>query len=401
MVDRRLLVLALGTFAIGTDSFVVAGILPLVAHSMNVRVAIAGQMVTLYAISYSLLSPVVATLFAHWPRKKLLLSGMVVFVIANVLTALSPTLPLLFVSRLLAGLGAAMFSPTATATGASIVAPEQRGRALAIVIAGLSSATALGAPLGTVIGGLGDWRSTMWFVAALGTASGLGVWALLPYVSAPPAVSLRERLAPLADARVAWTLVTTLFAYTGAFTVYTYIGVTLDRVTNGDGNTLAALLVVWGIAATAGNMLSGRFTDAFGNRRVINTVLVIGVINFALLPLTSAHMATTIVALIVWGVCGWGLLVPQQHRLLHIFPSMGALLMSLNSAGIYLGVSASGVLGGFAITYLDKYHLGLLAACFMGVSLVFSQVADRLIARRAAARAGAQRGHALPESGTA
>jgi multidrug resistance protein len=382
-VDRRLIALSLGMFALGTDSFVVAGILPLVSRSMGVSIALAGQMVTLYAISYALLSPVVATVFSHWPRKKLLLAGLVVFIVGNVMTAMAPTLMLLFAGRLVAGLGAAMFSPTATATGASLVPAEQRGRALAIVIAGLTSATALGSPIGTVLGGLGDWRVTMWFVASLGLASGLSIWFLLPEVPAPPPVSLRQRLAPLGDGRVALTLLTTLFAYCGVFIVYTYIGVTLDRVTHGDGNILAGLLLVWGISATVGNIVSGRLTDTLGSRRIINTVLVVAAVNFVLLPWSSAHLATTILALIVWGICGWGLLVPQQHRLLGIFPATGPLLMGLNSAATYLGVSASGILGGFGITFLDKYHLGLFGACFIVVAFVLAQLSHRLIVRRA------------------
>jgi DHA1 family inner membrane transport protein len=129
--------------------------------------------------------------------------------------------------RLVAGLGAAMFSPTATAAGASLVAPESRGRALAVVIAGLTSATALGSPIGTVLGGMLDWRATMWFVAALGLASGVGIWFLLPDMPSPPPVSLKQRLAPLGDRRVAFTLLTTLSTYSGAFIAYTYIGVML------------------------------------------------------------------------------------------------------------------------------------------------------------------------------
>ena len=78
-------------------------------------------------------------------------------------------------SRVLAGVGAAMFSPTATSAGASLASPERRGQALAIVIAGLSSATALGAPLGTFIGGWLGWRATMWFVAAVAALAAIGV----------------------------------------------------------------------------------------------------------------------------------------------------------------------------------------------------------------------------------
>lgn len=386
-MDRRLIVLALGMFAIGTDSFVVAGILPLVSHSLNVSVALVGQMVTLYAISYALLSPVVAALAAHWPRKRLLLSGLAVFIVGNVMTALAPTLALVFASRLVAGLGAAMFSPTATATGASLVPAEQRGRALAIVIAGLTSATALGSPIGTVLGGLGDWRVTMWFVSALGLASAVGIWALLPQVPSPPPVSLRERLAPLADGRVALTLLTTLTAYGGLFIVYTYVGVTFDRVTHGDGNVLAALLFVWGIAATAGNIIAGRLTDRLGSRRIINAAILLAAVDFALLPWSSAHLATAVLALVVWGVCGWGLLVPQQHRLLGIAPTMAPLLMGLNSAAIYIGVSVSGVLGAFGVTFIDKYHLGLFGAFFIAIALGLAELAYRRIARRVASTA--------------
>ncbi len=386
-MDRRLLILALGMFALGTDSFVVAGILPMVAQSMDVTVAVAGQMVTVYAISYALLSPVVAAAAARWSRKSLLLGGLGVFIAGNVMTALAPTLTLLLTSRLVAGLGAAMFSPTATAAGASLVPPEQRGRALAVIIAGLSSATALGSPIGTVLGGLGDWRITMWFVAALGLLSAVGIWALLPHIPTPAPVSLRQRLAPMADSRVALTLLTTLSAYGGLFIVYTYVGVTFDRVTHGSGNVLAGLLLVWGVAATAGNIVLGRLTDRMGSRRIINGAILAATINFVLLPWSSAHLATAILALVVWGVCGWGMLVPQQHRLLGIFPAMGPLLMGLNSAALYLGVSASGILGGVGITFLDKYQLGLFGACFLALSFVFAESAHRLIVRRSASTA--------------
>jgi MFS transporter, DHA1 family, inner membrane transport protein len=311
-MDRRLLILALGMFALGTDNFVVAGILPMVARSMTAPVSLVGQMVTLYAISYAVLSPIMAAVTAHWPRKRLLLSGLAVFIIGNVATALAPTLTLLFVSRLVAGFGAAMFSPIATSVGASLVPPERRGRALAVVITGLTSATALGSPIGTALSGLGDWRTAMWFVAALGMASALGIGTMLPQVPSPPPVSLRQRLTPLTDSRVMLTLCTTLMMYSGLFIVYTYIALSFDRVTHGNSNLLAALLFAWGIAATAGNLVAGRLTDRFGSRRIINSAVLVAFINFVLLPWSSAYLATAVTALVIWGLCGWGMLVPQS-----------------------------------------------------------------------------------------
>ncbi|MGM9488300.1 MFS transporter [Ideonella sp. YS5] len=380
-MDKRLLVLASGMFAIGTDSFVVAGVLGQVASSLGVSVALAGQMVTVYALGYALLSPVIAAAAAHWPRKRLLLAGLVIFVIGNVITAVAPSIGLVLASRLLAALGAAMFSPTATAAGASLVPPEQRGRALAIVVAGLSSATALGAPLGTFIGGWLDWRATMWFVSAIGALAAVGVAWRLPLIPTPPAVSLAKRLAPLTDARVLLTLATTWLVYAGLFTVYTYIGSSFDRATGGDGRVLAGLLLLWGAAATVGNLAAGKLTDRFGSRFIINASIAVAALDFALLPWSSASLITAVPALIVWGLCGWGLVVPQQHRLISIAPSAAPLLLGLNSAALYVGVSMSGVIGGAAIALVDRHSLGLIGAIFIVVALFVAEQAQRRIVR--------------------
>jgi predicted MFS family arabinose efflux permease len=380
-----LIVLAAGMFAIGTDSFVVAGILPQVSKSLGVTVGVAGQMVTLYALSYALLSPVIAATAAHWPRKRLLLAGLAVFVVGNLLTAIVPTIEWVLASRLLAGLGAAMFSPTATATGASLVPPEKRANALAIVIAGLTSATALGSPMGTFIGGLGDWRSTMWFVTAVGLAASVAVYIMLPNIPALPAVTLRQRLAPLKDSRVVLTLLTTLAAYSGLFAVYTYIGVTLDRATGGKPDVLAGLLLTWGLAATVGNLAAGKLTDRFGSRTIIYGAIAVSAIDFALLPFATAHYWSAAVAIIVWGVCGWGLLVPQQHRLISLSPGSAPLLLGLNSAALYIGVSAAGVIGAASITLLDRHQIGFVGAALLALAFIISQRADRLIRREKAA----------------
>jgi predicted MFS family arabinose efflux permease len=381
-MDKRLLVLASGMFAIGTDSFVVAGILGQVSASFDVSVALAGQMITLYALSYALLSPVIAATAAHWARKRLLLSGLAVFVLGNVMTAVSPSIELALASRLLAGLGAAIFSPTATAAGASLVAPEQRGRALAIVVAGLSSATALGAPLGTFIGGLLDWRATMWFVAAVGALAAMGVAWRLSEIPILPPVSLTYRLAPLRDARVLLTLLTTWLVYGGLFLVYTYIDSSFDRATGGDARVLAGLLLLWGLAATVGNLIAGRLTDRFGSRRVINAAIAVVALDFALLPWSSSTLATAVPALVVWGLCGWGLFVPQQHRLISITPAAAPLLLGLNSAALYVGVSMSGVVGGLAIAKFGSHALGLIGAVFIVFALVVAEWAQRRIAQR-------------------
>ena len=378
-MNRRLLVLTLGTFAIGTDSYVVAGILPHVARSFGVGVAAAGQFVTVYSLTYALLTPIMATLTAHWPRRRVLMAGLIVFVVGNILTGALRTFGLALGARAVAGLGAAMFSPAASATAAALVAPERRGRALAVVLAGLSGATALGAPIGTLVATLGDWRTTMWFVAGLGVLAGAGVLAALPHVQGSPALRLRARMAPLGDPRVAATLATTLLVMSGVFLVYTYISIVFDRATGGDGAHLAALIAVWGIGATLGNLAAGHLTDRFGDRRIVNLAIVIVALDFALMPWSSAHFWPAIYALAVWGFCGWGLVVGQQHRLIGIAPALAPILLALNAAAIYLAVSASGAMGGLMVGTIGARQLPLLSTLLIICGIATAELAHRLI----------------------
>src|ERR1700761_1779401 len=211
-MDKRLLVLAAGMFAIGTDGFVMAGVLPQIARFYDVGIGAAGQMTTAYALSFALLAPTVAAIAGNVPRKALLLLGMTIFVAANLATAAAPTFGFAILMRVVTGLGAAMFAPTASGAGAMIVAPEHRGFALSIIIGGLTTATALGSPLGSVIGGLGDWRGCMIFVSGPGAAAFIGILGLLSNIPMPPVVSLARRLAPLADARIGLALATTLLS---------------------------------------------------------------------------------------------------------------------------------------------------------------------------------------------
>jgi predicted MFS family arabinose efflux permease len=222
-VNFHLLVLALGTFAIGTDAYVVAGILPAVARSLDVSVAAAGQFVTVYSFTYAVLTPLIATLTAHWPRRRVVFFGLAVFIVGNILTATLPTFELVLLGRAVAGLGGAMVTPTAGAAATALVAPERRGLALAIVMAGLSGAVALGAPIGTLVSSVGDWRLTIWLVAALGLVAAAGTLLVLPIVPPSPRLPLRDRLAPLADPRVVTTLATSLLVIFAAFLIYTYI----------------------------------------------------------------------------------------------------------------------------------------------------------------------------------
>lgn len=377
-MDKRLLILALGMFALGTDSFVVAGVLPAISKTFHINTGLAGQLTTVYAIAYALLSPTIAALAASVPRKKLMLSGLGVFVIANLATAIAPTFSLALVSRAFAGLGAAMYAPTATGTGAMIVTPEHRGKALTIIVAGLTAATALGSPMGTVIGGLGDWRWTMVFVSAIGLIAASGISIMLKDIPMPPKVSFRARMAPLSDSRVGFVLATTLLAMAGNFVIYTYFSVVFDRVLSSTA-LFGALLVLWGSGGTATNLVLSRLLDKFGPRWVIVAMLSVLVIDMAMLPWASAHLWSSVIAIAVWGIAGWGIMGPQQYRLVGLAPTIAPVVLGLNTAATYLGVTTAGILGAAGLHLLGAHNLAFFAVGLFVLAIITSEAAVRRI----------------------
>jgi predicted MFS family arabinose efflux permease len=380
-MDRRLIPLALGMFALGTDSFVIAGVLPQISQSFHVSIGTAGQLTTVYALAYALLSPMAAAAFAHVERKKLMLSGLAIFILANLATAWAPNFALALAARALAGLGAAIYAPIATGSGASIMPPEKRGFALSVVIAGLTFSTALGSPIGALIGGLADWRWTMIFVSAISVASALGIFVSLKHIPMPPAISLKQRLAPFADHRIGLTLLTTLFVQSGNFVLYTYFAVIFAVATHGDPLIFGLLLVVWGVSGTVMNLVGGRLIDTIGTRKVLAGVLLALIGVTATLSWTSAALATAIVAVIVHGATSWGQLAPQQHRLVSIMPKAAPIVLGLNTSATYIGVASAGVIGAFSLTFVGVHSLGWVSLALYVGALIAAEVTHRAIAK--------------------
>lgn len=375
----RLLLLALGTFAIGTDAMVTAGILGLVAHDLDVSVSAAGQMVTVFALSYALLAPVLATATARWPRRRLLLTALALFTAGNLLSALAPTFALLLATRVLAAAGAALYSPTASAVATSLVPAEQRGRALATVLGGMTVATALGVPLGTYLG-RSDWRLTMWLVVALGTVAFAGLAALL---REPPATGgapgLRERLAPLRDRRVVWAAATTFAFFLTFNSVYIYLATAVHRATGGDASRLSLVMLVTGLASVAGSWTGGRAVDRFGVRTVLLSGSAATVVCFALLPWLGRTMPGALAYAVATPLAGWAVAVALPHRMASLAPASAPLLLSLNSSALYLGMAAAGGAGSLFITLLGErafpWASAVLALATVGLAAVTTRSA--------------------------
>ena len=372
-MSARNYLLAFGAFGIGTSGYVVAGVLPDVAGDLHVTASTAGQLVTAFAIAYAIASPVLGALTGHWERRRLLIVAMLVAAAGNALSAVVTNYPALFGARMLTALGAAVYTPVASGVAAGLAEPGRRARDIALVFGGLTIALIIGVPAGSLIGGVVGYRGVFALVALLCLAAAAGLWWVMPRVSAPPAVSLRARLAVAVDRRVGGLLLVMLLGCTAAFSVYTFIRPLFAETSGVQGGTASLLLVVYGIGAAIGNWVGGRAADRFGSRGPLLVSLGAATVVLAAMPAELETVATSALALAIWGAATWSTLPVVQHALLSASsPKIGPVALSLNASAIYLGVGFSSAIGGVVLRVAGPLALGPVAAvlCLLALGVV-------------------------------
>lgn len=370
--STRLLPLAIGTFAVGTDAFVIAGILPGIARELHISQSAAGQLVTLFAIAYAVGSPILSVLAAPLPRRGVLLLGLSIFTIANLASAVSPGYTVLAVTRICAACGAGLYTPNASAAAVASVSPHRRGAALALVFGGLTAADVLGVPLGTFLGSAFGWRATLLFVALLGILAGVGVAVLLRELPPSTATSMDARICLVGDRGVLGALLVIVVAMAGGFTFYTYIAAILDAIAGGHvaAHDLTYFLLVAGVSGVAGGRLGGWLADRFRSGAVLTASLVAMAAGLLLFPLLASSFTGVVVAMVLYGLTGTLITVPNQHRLVSLAPGAVPEVMSLNASALYLGIALAGVVGGALLSTFGAAALPFAAGCTVLLGLL-------------------------------
>lgn len=373
--------LALGNFVVGMGVFVVIGIVSPIAEALAVSKADAGIIITSYAIAYALLSPIGAALTGRLPRRTVLAGSLGLFCVGTLLSAVSTTLTMLALSRLIVALGAALYTPLSAGVAVAIAPAEERGRALAKVFAGMTMAQVVGVPVGAWMAYRYGWHAPFFVVAALAALCALVLLRFIPRNIHVPAGNVASIVSALGNLKlmVAVTFTATLMA--SVYIVFTFFGPIIEASTGAEAGLLPVYFMLFGLGAVGGNFIGGYLSDRFGP---LKTLVLVCLAHMAMLPLFAVmpwNPWLLAVIVMLWSSFAWCFMPPQQSRLVTIAPNAPALALALNAAMIYAGIALGSAVGAGLLDWKGLSILGLAAGVSAAIALLHLLVSDRMARR--------------------
>jgi predicted MFS family arabinose efflux permease len=387
-VSPRTYPLGVGTLAIGTSGHSVTGLLPAMSSDLHTSPGMAGQLLTVFAVTCALGGPVIAAATRRWERRRLLAAALAVTALGNVLAAVAASITVLLAARIVTALGTATFTATAAFVAAHLNKPDHRAQALAVVFGGLTLALLIGVPASSAVSTVLTYRGVFWGTAGLCTLGALGLTAVGPVPSTATSVPVR-RLGVGGDRRMLAVLVVAMLACLATFAVYTYAAVLLDAMAGiRDASTASGLLAAYGIGAAVGNMASGHACDRHGPHRTLLAAVAACAVLLFVLPVAARTVAGAAVAFAMWGAAFWGINPPLTTWALRLAPSQQAatVLLALIGSAIYLGMGLGALLGGLILTWVGPTLLGPAAgmAAALAAAVLLTQPARQAAAPHAA-----------------
>ncbi|GAB3780727.1 MFS transporter [Nocardioides ungokensis] len=358
------LALAMGGFAIGTTEFVTMGLLPQIADGVDTSIPVAGHVISAYALGVVVGAPVLAFFGAKWPRRGLLVALMLAYAVFNAASALATDYHLLFAARFLAGLPHGAYFGVASLVAASMAPTGRKGRAVAMVMLGLSVANVVGVPAATWLGQHLGWRSAYWAVAALALLTVAMVVAYVPSCPGDPEATGRRELKAFSKPQVWLTLLAGAIGFGGMFAVYSYISPTLTEVGGLSESSVPVALFVFGLGMVAGTWVAGELADwSIYRALLIGSVGMGGVLLlfWALAP----HGWWSLLPVFLITVLGSVLVVNLQLRLMDVAGDAQTLGAAMNHASLNVANALGAWLGGLVIAAGHGYR----APALVGVAL--------------------------------
>jgi len=376
-----ILSLALLTFVLGTSEFVIVGILPDIADGLSISIATAGTLVSAFAITFAIGTPLTMSFTSHLPKRKLMLTLTAAFIVFNLFSSLAPTYGILLVLRMMTAVVTGVLISLAMLVASESVPTGKRGIAVSFIFGGFTMANVFGVPLGTFIGQRTGWETTFLLTTTLGVIAFLAVYRVVPSQLTSVKTSIADQLRLLTNPRILIAFFIPAFGFGATYVVYTYLVPILKGVLGVPVAWISPILFAYGFISIFSNMAAGKIAshNPIGRLRF---VFLIQALVLAALYVTTSNVTLGLINIALMSFMAILLTTSTQIYLIDLAekfnPDAKGLASSLMPVASNVGIGMGSALGGLVYANASVMTLALVAGAVALVTALLTAVSHQL-----------------------
>ncbi len=375
--------LTVSVFAIGTTEVVMIGLLPTIAKEFSISTALAGWLVTSYALGVAFGGPLVTAFTNKVDRKKLLLVIMILFVVSNAWASISSDFSLLIVARVLSGVAHGVFVGIGANIASSMVPIEKRATAISIMFTGLTVAMVTGVPMGTYIGQQLGWRFTFGGIVIVGFLCLLANQFWLPNdIKKGTPIRLKDQFKVLGNKSMLLGFSLTLFSFAALFGTFTYLSPLLEEISGFSEGQITLILLLYGVFVALGNLSGGKLSNK-NPAKILIVLFVLLSVNFVLIFGFLPFKIPTLVLMAIMGFIGFATVPGMQLYVIQLsekyLTGTEDVSSVLNISAFNIGIALGSSIGGMLLsTSLGLLSITLMSAVFSVMAIIVAVISSRI-----------------------
>ena len=353
--------LTLATFAMGTSEFIIVGLLTNIAQDLNISIATGGTLISSFALAYAVGTPIFTALTSRFPKFNIVLVLLTIFIVGNIISALSYHYALLIFSRILTAIVSGVLIAFSMGIAADTMPAAKRPAIISLIFAGFAVANVIGVPIGTFIGQIASWRVTFWLTALLGVFAMILSYLFIPRsLKDSASSSLMQQLTLLKDPRILLALAIPIFGAGGTFTLYSYITPFLEEILTIPARFTSIILLSFGLFAVGSNIISSKIAGSNGLHK-LRFIFIFQAFVLYLLYWTQSSATLALINLMIMALLFYAMNATVQIYFMTYAekraPQYKDFAASLTPVAINIGIFVGSITGSYVIEFGGLEHL--------------------------------------------